>query len=149
MKVYKSTIKEISLKNYKGEIQKVKISSSEDIAKYFRGIFDQETLEVYEQVMVIFLNNSMNTIAWYKASQGGMTGTIIDIRLILKAALDCYATNIVICQNHPSGKLEASEADRNITKKLKEACNIMQIQLIDHIILTTESYYSFSNEGLL
>jgi DNA repair protein RadC len=149
MKVYNSTIKEISLKNFKGEIQKVKITSSKDMAQYFRTIFDEETLEVCEQVMVVFVNNNMNTIAWYKASQGGLSGTIIDVRLMFKAALECYATGIMLCHNHPSGKLVPSDVDKAITNKIKEAGRFLDIKIIDHIILTTESYLSFSDEGLL
>lgn len=149
MTVYKTTISEISLKNVKGEIHKVKITSSKDLAKYFREIFNQETLEVFEQVMVIFMNNSNNTIAWYKASQGGITGTIIDIRLVMKAALNCYATSMAIAHNHPSGTLTPSDADKAITNKLREAGNVLDIKLLDHIIITSDDFFSFTDNGLL
>ena len=149
MTVYKTTIEEICLKNAKGEIHKVKIKSSSELAHYFREMFDQETLEVYEQVMVLFLNNANNTIAWYKASQGGITGTVIDVRLVMKAALNCYATSMAIAHNHPSGILVPSDADKSITNKLRQAGNVLDIKVLDHIIITTESYFSFSDDGLL
>ena len=149
MTVYKTKISEICLKNVKGEIHKVKITSSKDLAKYFREIFNQETLEVFEQVMVIFMNNSNNTIAWYKASQGGITGTIIDIRLVMKAALNCYATSMAIAHNHPSGTLTPSDADKAITNKLREAGNVLDIKLLDHIIITSDDFFSFTDNGLL
>lgn len=147
MKVYKSTIPEISLKNKKGDLLKVKITSAKDCYHYFKELFDEETLEVYEQVMVIYLNTASNTVGWYKASQGGMTGSIVDPRLILKAALDCYATAFVIAHNHPSGKLVPSDADRKITKNLSQAAKTLEITLLDHLIITNEGFYSFADKG--
>lgn len=149
MKVYNKTIPEIRLKAKNGAIKKVKFTKSEDCYKYFLEIFDEESLEVYEQVMVVFLNNSNKTVGWYKASQGGITGTVIDVRLVLKAALDCYATAMIICHNHPSGRLVPSEQDNAITQKLKRASDLIDIKLLDHLIITTYGFYSYQDEGKL
>ena len=149
MKVYNKTIPEIRLKAKNGAIKKIKFTKSEDCYEYFLEIFDEESLEVYEQVMVVFLNSSNETVGWYKASQGGITGTVIDVRLILKAALDCYATAMIICHNHPSGKLVPSEQDNAITQKLKRASDLIDIKLLDHLIITTSGFYSYQDEGKL
>lgn len=149
MTIYKTTIPELKLKAKDGNILKVKIKSSDDLHLYFRELFNKETLEIQEEVIVVFLNNSNNTIGWYKVSQGGITGSVIDIRLVMKKALDCYATQMCIAHNHPSGGLTPSQNDKDITAKLKQACNILDIKLLDHIIITAENYYSFTNDGLL
>ena len=149
MKVYNKTIPEIRLKAKNGAIKKVKFTKSEDCYKYFLEIFDEESLEVYEQVMVVFLNNSNETVGWYKASQGGIAGTVIDVRLVLKAGLDCYATAMIICHNHPSGKLVPSEQDNAITQKLKRASDLIDIELLDHLIISTSGFYSYQDEGKL
>ena len=149
MKVYNKTIPEIKLKAKNGSIKKVKFTKSEDCYKYFLEIFDEESLEVYEQAMVVFLNNSTETVGWYKASQGGISGTVIDVRLILKAALDCYGTSMIICHNHPSGRLVPSDADNKITDKLKRASDLIDIKLLDHLIITTYGFYSYQDEGEL
>ena len=80
---------------------------------------------------------------------GGMTGTVIDVRLVLKSALDLHATSMILCHNHPSGNLEPSDADKTITKSLKQASAIMEIPVIDHLIVTQSGYFSFADEGLL
>jgi DNA repair protein RadC len=87
-------------------------------------------------MICIFLNRQNNTIGWFKVSQGGLSGTVIDIRLILATALNCLASAIILCHNHPSGNLHPSEADISMTKKLQEASKLMDIQVLDHIILT-------------
>ena len=120
-----------------------------DIAVFMREIFDSETLEIYESMFAVFLNRANNTIGFFKVSQGGLSGTVIDIRLILKTALDSLSHSIIICHNHPSGNIQPSEADKQITSKLKQAASFMDIQILDHIVLATDSYFSFCDEGLL
>ena len=131
----------------KGWCKKVKVSSSQDCADFFRQLW--EGIDIYESFFAVYLNQSNNTIGWYKVSQGGITGTVADPRLILKKALDILATGIVICHNHPSGTLKPSLADEQITKKLKDGCSYFDIRLLDHIILTEDGYYSFMDEGIL
>ncbi|MDM1501637.1 DNA repair protein RadC [Myroides marinus] len=103
----------------------------------------------HEEFWVLYLNNS-NKVK-YKAplSKGGMTGTVVDVRVLFQTALEQKAVEIILAHNHPSGKLKPSDADIQITKKIKEAGKVMDIQLLDHLIITEYSYYSFADEGIL
>ncbi|SHI66601.1 RadC family protein [Flavobacterium haoranii] len=102
----------------------------------------------HEEFWVLFLNNSNKVIYKTQISKGGITGTIVDIRIVFKFALEHNATSIILSHNHPSGKLQASEADIQITKKIKEAGKNLDIQVLDHVIITEKSYYSFVDEGI-
>ena len=105
---------------------------------------------VHEEFWVIFLNRANRVIGKMKASQGGISGTVTDVRLIMKAAIERLASGMIICHNHPSGNMHPSESDTRITQKVNEAGNLMDIQLLDHIIITSGSdYYSFGDNGLL
>ena len=148
MKTYKSNLPEITLRLKKGETLNVKIKSSNDAAEIFRQIWDVDSLEIFESVICIFLNRANNTIGWFKVSQGGLNGTVIHNRMILATALKCLAQSIIIAHNHPSGNTQPSDADINITKKLKDACQIMEINLLDHLIITSDSHYSMNDEGM-
>jgi DNA repair protein RadC len=149
MKTYKSNFPQITLKMKKGDALNIKITNSKDIADLFREVWDKDTLEIYETAMCIFLNRQNNTIGWFKISQGGLSGTIMDVRLILATALNCLASGLILCHNHPSSNLNPSEADIKMTEKIKQAGEIMDIQVLDHIILTEDSYYSFADSGLM
>ena len=149
MKTYKSNFPQITLKLKKGETLNCKIQKSSDAADLFRKIWDVDTLPICESVIVIFLNRQNNTIGWFKVSQGGLTGSVIDVRLILATALNCLASGIIMCHNHPSGNLNPSEADVAMTKKIKQSAEIMDIILLDHLILTEESYFSMTENGII
>jgi DNA repair protein RadC len=144
---YSNLLPEISLKLKKGKIEKITICNSSDCANLFRKIWDKDSLPIYESFIVIFLDRQNKSIGWLKISQGGITGTVTDIRLIFSAALKCLATGLLIAHNHPSGNLKYSEADNAITQKIKEAGKILDINLIDHIILTEENYFSFADNS--
>lgn len=103
----------------------------------------------HEEFWCIFLNRANKIIAKEKLSQGGLSGTVTDVRLIMKRALEVLASGIIVCHNHPSGNMEPSESDTKITRKIKEAGAIMDIQLLDHIIVNGKDYYSFADSGLL
>ena len=148
MKLYKSTLCELQLKRVDTSYQRAKISSSKDGEKYFRNFFFED-LTIYESFFLLTLNNANNTTGYVKISQGGITGTLVDMRIVLKYAIENLATSIMVCHNHPSGNINPSEADKQLTKKLKNAVESVDIKLLDHIILTEESYYSFADEGLL
>jgi DNA repair protein RadC len=149
MKTYMSNLPEITLKLKKGEELKCKIMNSKDAADLFRKVWDNDSLLIYESMLCIFLNRQNNTIGWFKISQGGLSGTMVDNKLILATALKCLASGVIICHNHPSGNLNPSEADTNVTKRLSEACKLMDMQLIDSVILTEETYFSYADEGLI
>jgi len=123
-----------------------KIIHSSDCADYFRTIWGND-LEMCESFFVLLLNRSNRVMGWVKISQGGLVGTVADSRLIFSAAISGLATSIVIAHNHPSGNLNPSGADVSITKKLKEGGLLLEIPVLDHIILTADSYYSFADNG--
>lgn len=126
-----------------------KITKSQDAEKIFRQIFGKDEIELREQVVVLYLNNANKVIGYYRHTTGGLTSSLIDTRLILATALKSLSTGIIICHNHPSGALVPSQSDIKLTSSLKTAAKQMEIQLLDHIIITKESYYSFADQGEL
>lgn len=103
----------------------------------------------HEEFWVLFLNNSNKVLHKRRLSMGGITGTVVDIRILFKIALEHEAVGIVLCHNHPSGKLEASGADKTLTQNIHHAATMLDIVLIDHVIVTEHSFLSFADEGLL
>ncbi len=102
-----------------------------------------------EEVKVIFLNKNNIVIGLYNLAKGGISQCTVDIRIILAVALKSVSTAIILVHNHPSGNLQPSQSDKEFTQNLKEACKMVQIALIDHLIITKENYHSFADEGLL
>jgi DNA repair protein RadC len=150
MKEYMTNIPELTLKYKTGDIKKVKIKCSQDGADYLKLMYDQDTMEISESAIVLFFNRAMNSIGWFKVSQGGISGTVIDVRLVLATALKCCASGMMISHNHPSGNTSPSDSDVRITQKLKESGKLMDIELLDHLILTPDGgYYSFADNGAL
>jgi DNA repair protein RadC len=125
---------------------KFQITASKNVFEYIQPILSDIS---HEEFWVLYLNRSNRIIDRYKLSQGGISGTVTDIRLILKKALELLATSIIICHNHPSGNIQPSEQDKQITDRLKNAAMQMEIKLLDHIIIADNSYFSFCDEGLL
>jgi len=103
----------------------------------------------HEEFWILFLNRSNKVITTMKLSQGGISGTVTDVRIILKKAIENLASGIIVCHNHPSGNLNPSESDSRITQKIKEAGALMDIQLLDHLIISDKDYYSFADNGML
>jgi DNA repair protein RadC len=145
MKEYKLPCPELKATLKRDEVKKVKISSSKDSADFFRQVI--EGIDIYESMFAIYLNRANNTIGWYKVSQGGITGTVADPRLIIKKAIDVLATSLILCHNHPSGNLQPSRADEELTQKIRQGALFFDITVMDHIIITEDSYYSFADEG--
>lgn len=125
------------------------VRTSKDVADVLREIFDADTFEWTESFMILCLNQSNRITGFKKISSGGITGTVADPRVILLTALNCLATSIVLCHNHPSGNLKPSRTDEELTQKIKMAASYLDIKVLDHIILSEEGYYSFADEGLL
>lgn len=123
-----------------------KISCSKDVSNIFQPILGDLH---HEEFWVLMLNRSNQVIAKNKVSQGGLSGTVIDVRLILKSAIDHLASSIILCHNHPSGNVQPSDADTKVTKKMSEAGRIMDIPVLDHIIVTDGSYFSYADEGMI
>lgn len=148
MKTYKSILPEIKLQYKKGEFYKRKISSSYDLYEVMKDMFNADTIEYNEEVIVLFLNSANTTIGWMKHSSGGTANTTVDIKMILATSLQCGAYSVCIAHNHPSGQKSASREDDNVTNKLKFGCDAVGIRLLDHLIMCNENgYYSFSDEG--
>ena len=103
----------------------------------------------HEEFWIIYLNNSNKVIQKNQLSKGGITGTLVDVRLVLKNALEVGATGIILAHNHPSGNLQPSEADKQLTNKLKVASESLDIKVLDHVIVTEKAYFSFADENML
>lgn len=136
----------ISFIRNKDKLWNKKITKPEDAALIMKSLFPKEEIEAQEQAIVLYLDNSGKVIGYYRHSKGGLTATIIDIRLILSVALKCLCTKIVLAHNHPSGNMNPSESDKKITTKLKQSAKVMDIALLDHLIIGKNGYYSFEAE---
>lgn len=138
---------ELGRRRKKEEVmEKKQIQSSADAFELFQPILCDLP---HEEFWVLLLNRSNRIMEKIRVSQGGISGTVTDIRLILKPAIEKLASGILLCHNHPSGNLNPSESDKQITGKMKEAAKLMEISLLDHIIVCEKGYFSFADEGLI
>ncbi|MDP3558108.1 MAG: JAB domain-containing protein [Bacteroidota bacterium] len=126
-----------------------KVTSSNDAANIVRKILPEGTIEMQEQVIVLYMNRANNVIGYYRHSTGGVHAAIIDVKLIVSTALKSLSSAILIAHNHPSGNLKPSNEDLEITKKLSNAAKAVDVALLDHVIVTKDGHYSFSDEGVL
>ena len=133
-------------RNQSGALKMQQITSSRDAANFLQPVMGDLS---HEEFWILHLNRHNKIIHYERISQGGLTGTVIDVRVILKKALEKLATSIIIAHNHPSGNLQASDSDRKITRQLRDAAKLMEIPLLDHLIITQTGYYSFADEGIL
>lgn len=148
MQGYKTKIPEFQLKKISTDILKEKIIDSQSSARYARQFYFDD-LTIYESCFIILMNRNNNTIGYVKISQGGIAGTIVDVKLIAKYALESLASTVIVVHNHPTGNLNPSEADKRLTKSLKDVLKICEVDLLDHIILTEDNYFSFADNGIL
>ena len=123
-----------------------KITGSNDAAEYFLPLLADLN---HEEFWVMLLNRGNKIIDSFMVSQGGISGTVIDVRLIMKSAIEKLASAIILCHNHPSGTLQASDADLNITRNIKDAAKLMDIAVLDHLIIGQNCYLSLADEGML
>ncbi|CAN5439215.1 JAB domain-containing protein [soil metagenome] len=126
-----------------------KVSSSRDTYEALIQTWNQDSLELCEEFKVVLLNRANRVLGLLNLSKGGVSGTVADPKLIFSAALKENASAIILAHNHPSGNLQPSQSDIDLTRKCKEAGRVLEIQVLDHIIVTTEKYYSFADEGVL
>ena len=129
--------------------QRPKITTSVDAYEILQKIWNRDKIELVEEFKVLLLNRSNKVLGVLDASSGGITGTVADPRIILTAAIKANAVGIVLSHNHPSGSVKPSRADEELTMKIKEAARFLDMTVLDHIIITSEGYYSFADEGLL
>ena len=150
-KQYKGTIPEITLKFKTGEVKKVKIINSQSANDVLRKFYDQDTIALTESFVVLLLNRANNTIGWFKLSQGGLNGTVVDVRLIFTVALKTATHGMILSHNHPGGNVSPSPKDIEITKKIVEAGRGLDIKVLDHIIVSGEGdqYHSMVDEGTI
>ncbi len=144
-------VSEVELR-YKSKVkasERPVIRCSKDIVNVLKNYYDENTIELQEQFNVLYLNRACRVLGIYRLSIGGITATVADPRLILAMALKLTACNMILSHCHPSGNLHPSKADIAITEKIKAAAAFFDMNVLDHIILTSEGYFSFADEGLL
>ena len=127
-------------------VQLKKITSSRSVYDIMQPVLGELP---HEEFWILYLNNSNKVIQKNQLSKGGITGTLVDVRLVLKNALEVGATALILCHNHPSGTLKPSQADKDITQKLKTAAQSLDIKVLDHLIVTEKAYFSFADDGIL
>lgn len=142
-------IAEIQVSYNAPDKKREKITSGEKAYEVLYNSWNKGSLELQEEFKILFLNRANEVLGIYELSKGGIAGTVVDIRLIFSVALKCNAVGIILAHNHPSGTLKPSDADINLTRKIKKCSEFMDITLLDHIIVTKYGYYSFSNDGIL
>jgi len=147
--MYNSTLAEIEI-SYKPKYKASdlpKVVTSADAYGYLKDIFP--SLDYREYFYILCLNRNNKVLGYCQISAGGLNGTIADVRIIMQTALKSNACSIILSHNHPSGNLVPSEADKDLTKKIREAGKFLDIPALDHLILTSETYFSFADEGLM
>jgi DNA repair protein RadC len=125
-----------------------KVCGSRDVYEVLQRIWSPR-IDHVEEFMVLCLNRANKVLGWAKVSQGGLSGTVADPKLIFQIALKSNACSIILAHNHPSGNLTPSEADIHLTRKLREAGLMLDLPVLDHLIVSSEGFYSFADEGLL
>lgn len=124
-----------------------KVLSSAEAYQILLPTYKEGTIDYKEYFKVLFLNQASQVLGYTLISEGGITETTVDVRLILQAALLTNSVSLILAHNHPSGNLKPSKLDIELTKQIKEAAKLMRINVLDHIILTSDKYYSFADEG--
>lgn len=152
------------MENKQGQLQEIMISykpvdgldnvaavnSSLDAYKHIINFYDKDTITCQEQLVVMYLNRANKPIGVIPLFRGGLTGTVVDVKLIISIALKSLTSSIVVSHNHPSGNRQPSREDTLITTRLKDACKLLDLTLLDHLIVTPdENYLSFADEGML
>jgi len=145
-------VSEVTL-NYKSKIkssERVQIRDSKSSAEVFRSIDHyNDNMELYECFYCMYLSKANKVLSVMMISEGGTSGTVMDVKKVIAPAILQNASSVIVSHNHPSGNLQPSGADKLITEKLKNACKFMDITVLDHIILTSEGYYSFADKSIL
>ncbi|WP_299760936.1 JAB domain-containing protein [uncultured Pontibacter sp.] len=139
----------LSYRNKVKPSERPQVTSSTDSYQVLKASWDPGRLEFVEQFKVLLLSRANRVLGIYEVSTGGVGGTVADPKLIFAAALKACASGIILSHNHPSGNLKPSAADLQLTKKMKQGGELLDIAVLDHIILTSEGYYSLADEGLL
>ena len=131
------------------DVEGSQIMCSTDAMRFFRQLMDISVIEHHEEFWVGFTNRANRVIAFLQLSKGSLTGTVVDVKQIMQVCLNANACGVLVMHNHPSGNLSPSEEDKKVTQKIKAACALFDVTLLDHIILTKDDYTSFADERML
>ena len=145
VKQYKAAEVKLTYKSKIKSSDRIQIKNAEDAASLFFKIWDMDTIEHIEEVKILLLNRANRVLGIATISQGGMSGSVIDTRVILQYAIKANASAVILAHNHPSGNLEASDADKRITERVRDALKLVEIQLLDHLILNSDEKYETIN----
>lgn len=129
--------------------ERPKVTSSKDAYDILYNNWDLDKIELLEQFKILLLNRANNVIGIFQVSSGGIAGTVADPKLIFSTALKACASSIILSHNHPSGNLQPSQQDIELTKKIKAGGSYLDIMVLDHVIITPDHYYSFADEGMI
>jgi DNA repair protein RadC len=149
MNIFDTAVAEIQVSYHPSIPQKdlVKITTSGEVFEVVKMFWPD--FDYVEYFYILLLNRHNKVLGVHQVSKGGFTGTVVDVRVIMQVALKTCCTSLILCHNHPSGNLDPSEADKQITGKIKQAGQIMDIQLLDHLVVCSDRYFSFADEGIL
>ena len=142
-------VSEISVSYSNTKKEKLKVKNSKESYTILLDSWDKNIIELQEEFKVLLLNRSNTVLGVYPLSKGGVSGVVVDAKLVFSVALKCNASSIIVAHNHPSENLTPSEADKLITRKLKTAGKYLDIALLDHLIITKDNYYSFKDNELI
>lgn len=148
MKLIEKNLPRLTIQTTGTNFQQVKITSSSQAADLIRQFY-YDDIFLYESFFILLLNRANVAIGYAKISQGGISSTVVDTRLIAHYAVGSLASSVILAHNHPSGNLEPSETDKALTKKIKEGLEILDVHVFDHLILAGGAYSSFADRGLL
>jgi DNA repair protein RadC len=148
MKTYKTTIKGLRLVREASPYIKVKVTTVEEVSEYARQFYGSD-MTIYESFWVLFLNRSNVIESAVKISQGGVSGTVVDVKLICRYAIEGLSSSVILIHNHPGGDFKPSLADKKLTDRIKKALSVFDIGVLDHIILTEAGCFSFNEDNLL
>lgn len=140
-------IEEIQLSYYPKYIEEIKITDSQSAYNFALDNWNLDTISLYEEFKIILLNRNNTVLGLYSLSKGGVSGTVVDPKIVFAVALKVIASSIILVHNHPSGNLQPSTPDLRITEKLINAGNSLDIKILDHLILHNDKYYSFADDG--
>lgn len=129
--------------------KRTKVKSSQEAYDIIKTLWNDNTIQLYEEFLVLYLSRNNGVIGYRFISKGSNCGTVVNVQLILAIALKINCSSLILSHNHPSGNLHPSQADIELTKKISEACKLLDLQLLDHLIVTLEKYFSFADEGLI
>jgi len=129
--------------------QRLRVGQPSEVYKMLLDSWDMDSIDIVEQFKIVLLNRSNKVLGVSLISSGGISGTVVDLKVVFAVALKGGATSLVLSHNHPSGNLKPSGADIAITKRIKDAGKILDIDIVDHLIISSEGYYSFEEEGLI